>query len=212
MNKLLALDAKLNSVQKLDIENTYFKQWAPTELLQNENKLGEIFALLVNAHYRTSPNDLRQMLDGPNIFVFTLENQGQTVAAAVIAKEGLLPETLTEQIWQGRRRPRGHLLPQSLIAHAGFKEAGRYSYSRVIRIATNPELQRRGLGSKLLLELEDWSRANSIDFLCTSYGYDIALYKFWLRSGMLSARLGLKAEASTGEFSILMPEATKTKR
>lgn len=204
VNRLLALDVEVSDVRNKDLTATEFKLWHQSELLNNESKLTEIFALLVNAHYRTSPSDLRQMLDGPNIFVVTLEQQGQTLAAALIAKEGSLSADLCEQIWQGRRRPRGHLFPQSLIAHAGFKSAGKFSYHRVIRIATHPELQNKGLGSTLLADIELWSKQNGIDFLSTSYGYSDKLFSFWQASGLIPARLGLKQEASTGEYSLLM--------
>lgn len=204
VNRLLALDIEVSDVRNKDLTTAEFKLWHQSELLNNESKLTEIFALLVNAHYRTSPSDLRQMLDGPNIFVVTLEQQGQTLAAALIAKEGSLSADLCEQIWQGRRRPRGHLFPQSLIAHAGFKSAGKFSYHRVIRIATHPELQNKGLGSTLLADIELWSKQNRIDFLSTSYGYSDKLFSFWQASGLIPARLGLKQEASTGEYSLLM--------
>lgn len=201
---LLALNAEISEVSELDLTKVTFQQWSQNELLNHETKLIEIFALLVNAHYRTSPSDLRQILDGPNINVVTLEQNQQTLAAALIAREGLLPDALSESVWQGKRRPRGHLFPQSLLAHSGFRQAGQYSYNRVIRIATHPELQSKGVGSKLLAELEHWTTQENVDFLCTSFGYDNRLVKFWQRAGLKPARFGLKQDASTGEFSILM--------
>lgn len=209
VNRLLALDVNLPVCASAKINRVSFNTWSPSQLLGDEQKLMQIFSLLVNAHYRTSPSDLRQMLDGPNISVITLESGTDTVAAALIAQEGSLPDDLAEQIWQGRRRPRGHLFPQSLIAHSGFKSAGQYSYNRIIRIATHPELQRKGLGSQLINEIEAWSKSNNIDFICTSYGYTAELYQFWLVAGMETARVGLKQEASTGEYSVLMLKPLK---
>lgn len=204
VNSLLALNSEISKVPALDMCQLKYRVWQQLELLQNEAKLTEIFALLINAHYRTSPTDLRQMLDGPNISIVTLEQNNKTLAAALIAKEGQLDEELSELVWQGRRRPRGHLFPQSLLAHSGFKQAGQYSYNRIIRIATHPELQGQGVGSKLLDEIETWSVASESDFLCTSFGFDQRLVKFWQKADLKPARLGLKQEASTGEFSILM--------
>lgn len=204
VNNLLALNSEIAKAPVLAPYQIEYRVWQQSELLDNEAKLTEIFALLINAHYRTSPTDLRQILDGPNISIATLEQHNQTLAAALIAREGNLNEVLSELVWQGRRRPRGHLFPQSLLAHSGFKQAGQYSYNRIIRIATHPELQGRGLGSKLLDELETWSTSCGCDFLCTSFGFDQRLFKFWQHAGLSPARLGLKQEASTGEFSILM--------
>ena len=204
VNRLLALDVNLPVCDNQNISGVSFNTWSSAQLQNDEQKLMQIFSLLVNAHYRTSPADLRQILDGPNISVVTLEMGADTVAAALIGLEGALPDELTEQIWQGRRRPRGHLFPQSLIAHSGFKSAGKYSYHRIIRIATHPALQRQGLGRQLLEEIEAWSKSKNIDFICTSYGYAEDLYRFWLTAGMETARVGLKQEASTGEYSVLM--------
>lgn len=204
VNNLLALNSEIAKAPVLVPSQIEYRVWQQAELLGNEAKLTEIFALLINAHYRTSPTDLRQILDGPNISIATLEQNNQTLAAALIAREGKLDDALSELVWQGRRRPRGHLFPQSLLAHSGFKQAGQYSYNRIIRIATHPEIQGKGLGSKLLGELEIWSATSSCDFLCTSFGFDQRLFKFWQNAGLKPARLGLKQEASTGEFSILM--------
>ena len=109
-------------------ENVSLKKLDPSELIKQPKRLSSLFALLVNAHYRTTPNDLRNLLDGANIALCVLEFEEQIVAAAVVAKEGNIPDDLAEKIWQGTRRPKGHLLPQSLIAHSGFKQAGTYTY------------------------------------------------------------------------------------
>ncbi len=210
VNRLLALDVNLPVCKNKKISCVSFSTWSSVQLRDDEQKLMQIFSLLVNAHYRTSPADLRQILDGPNISVVTLEMGTDTVAAALIGLEGALPDELTEQIWQGRRRPRGHLFPQSLIAHSGFKSSGKYSYNRIIRIATHPALQRQGLGSQLIEEIETWSKSKNIDFICTSYGYAEDLYRFWLTTGMETARVGLKQEASTGEYSVLMLKPLKS--
>ena len=215
VNQLLALDAQLPEVQltehELPIKSTHFKHWTAEQLHNNEAKLRQIFALLVNAHYRTTPTDLRQILDGPDMHLVTLESNGVSVAAALLGKEGMLDRALCEQIWQGRRRPRGHLFPQSLLAHSGIEKAGQYLYYRVIRIATHPELQRKGLGSQLLLQVQAWCQSKGADFLCTSFGYEAQLAEFWQRAQFNCVRLGLKAEASTGEYSMLMLKALHNK-
>ena len=72
---------------------------------------------------------------------------GDYVAAtALVGIEGGFDRELAQQIYDGRRRPRGHLLPQTLSAHAGLGEAPRLRCARVIRIAVHPAVQKRGLG------------------------------------------------------------------
>lgn len=185
-------------------ENVSLVKLDPAELINQPKRLAALFALLVNAHYRTTPNDLRNLLDGANISLYVLEFQQQIVAAAVVAKEGNIPDHLAEQIWQGTRRPKGHLLPQSLIAHSGFKQAGTYTYGRVIRIAVHPELQNMGMGGLLLQGLKQTLANDGLDFLSTSFGIAKPLLRFWQNNGFTAVRLGLKAEASTGEHSVLM--------
>jgi len=193
-------------------DNVSFNSLTPESLIKQTDKLASLFGLLVNAHYRTTPNDLRNMLDGPNMKIFSLEYQGEIIGAMLLAKEGKLNSELAEQIWQGRRRPKGHLLPQSLIAHSGFKQAGDYRYARVVRIAIHPELQNQGLGSLMLEKAKQVLTKDEFDFIGTSFGITEDLVKFWLTNQFVPVRLGLKAEASTGEYSLLMVQALNQMR
>ena len=79
-----------------------------------ENDLRDLFGLLVLAHYRTTPFDLRQLLDGPNLDLFVLRYRGRILATALVAREGGFDTQMAHAIWSGDRRPRGHLLAQSL--------------------------------------------------------------------------------------------------
>jgi len=207
VNGLLGLDIELpevNSPNVITLESLKFERLELNHHQESFLQFEKVFGLLVNAHYRTTPSDFRYMLDGPNLQLFTLKHGQQLVAASLVAYEGKLAPELNQEIWQGRRRPRGHLLPQSLMAHAGFVEAGEYSYARVIRIAVHPKLQLKGIGSLMLKRLEEVLRSDGIDILCTSFGASNSLIRFWRKSGLDFARLGVKAEASTGEYSAMM--------
>jgi tRNA(Met) cytidine acetyltransferase len=216
INQLLMINAQpslLNFTNKsiINSDNVSFNLLTAKELINQSDRLNELFGLLVNAHYRTTPNDLRNMLDGPNMKIFSLEHQGEIVGAILLAEEGKLEPELAEQIWQGRRRPKGHLLPQSLITHSGFKQAGDYRYGRVVRIAIHPELQNQGLGSLMLDKAKQALTKESFDFICTSFGIADNLVKFWLTNQLAPVRLGLKAEASSGEYSLLMAQSLNQK-
>ena len=212
INKLLMINAqasllKFTDKSAINSDNVSFKLLTAKELINQSDRLNELFGLLVNAHYRTTPNDLRNMLDGPNMKIFSLDHQGEIVGAILLAEEGKLEPELAEQIWQGRRRPKGHLLPQSLIAHNGFKQAGNYRYGRVVRVAIHPELQDQGLGSLMLEKAKQALTKQGFDFICTSFGIADNLVRFWTNNQFYPVRLGLKAEASTGEYSLLMTQA-----
>lgn len=212
INKLLMINTQLPTLtqkDKLSInsENVSFTLLSSPELIKQTDKLASIFGLLVNAHYRTTPNDLRNMLDGPNMKIFSLQYNGVIIGAVLLAAEGKIESELTEQIWQGRRRPKGHLLPQSLIAHSGFKQAGEYRYGRIVRIAIHPDLQGKGFGSVLLNNVKQAITQQGFDFIGTSFGVADNLVRFWISNQYVPVRLGLKAEASTGEYSLLMTQA-----
>ena len=92
------------------------------QLINQPNQLKAIYQLLHLAHYRTSPNDLRVLLDSPGQFLFVTVQSEELVGVAWISEEGQLSAELTEAIAQGKRRPNGNLLPQTLIVGALGRE------------------------------------------------------------------------------------------
>ncbi len=173
-------------------------------LLRNEALLGELFGLLVLAHYRTRPSDLRNLLDNPSLAVYALLHEGHLAAAALVVREGGLDTELANDIWLGHRRVHGHLLPQSLATYAGFPEAATLRYARIMRLAVHPAVQRRGLGSRLTADIAAAAQAAGLDAIGTSFGATPALLDFWHRSGYRAARIGLRREASSGCHAALM--------
>ncbi len=178
-----------------------------TALLDNEPTLSELFGLLVLAHYRTTPGDLRQLLDAPDLSVWVLRHQRHIAAAALVIDEGGFPPVLARAIWLGLRRPRGHLVAQSLAAHAGLAQAPMLHGRRVLRIAVHPACQRRGLGIRLLGGIFGDAHGHGIDYLAAAFGTTNELFRFWSRFGMRVVRLGNHREASSGSCSAIMLRA-----
>lgn len=197
-----AVDAEV--VAEATPERCQFEKLDPATLATNEIALRELFGLLVLAHYRTSPNDLRQLLDAPGQSLYVLRYSGHIVAVALLAHEGGLEPELAQQVMLGRRRVRGHLLPQSLANHAGLTEAAQRHIARVMRIAVHPALQRRGLGAYLLQQLRQATQAEGADLLGASFGADEPLLRFWFRHGLLPVRVGLQREASSGSHGVMV--------
>jgi tRNA(Met) cytidine acetyltransferase len=173
-------------------------------LLDNSKTLSQIIGLLTLAHYKTTPNDFRHLLDGSNIQLYTQTLNGDVVGTALVAIEGNFPDVLCEAIYHGERRPKGHLLPQTLSTHAGFIKAGQFRYARVMRIAIHPELQNQGLGSQLLQQLAAAFTQQSIDFIGAGFGVTGPLLSFWQNNGMHIVRLGLNVEATSNEYSSIV--------
>ena len=173
------------------------------QLANNEPLLQQLFGLLVLAHYRTTPLDLRQLLDGPNLSVYIASSRGTLIATALVADEGEIDdEALVDEIWLGHRRPQGHLLPQTLIAHVGIKAAASLRYRRIIRIAVHPQLQRRGIGRALMDKIGSDATAEQIDLLGTSYGATAGLLRFWNQNRLTPLFIGSHRNASSGTYAL----------
>ncbi len=167
-------------------------------LARDETSLSQLFGLLVLAHYQTRPLDLRHLLDGPNIQVQVLRHRGQIAATALVAREGRFTPDLARAIYEGRRRPRGHLLPQTLSAHAGLEEAPLLSWARILRIAVHPAAQGRGLGRLLMGKIQDQARTDDQDLVGVSFGATRNLLGFWAACGLAPVHLGTSRNAASG--------------
>lgn len=188
-------------------------------LADDETLLNQVFGLLVQAHYRTSPSDLRQLLDGPDIHLLTAcagEDAGSThvVGICVVQQEGGFDPALAAEIHTGRRRPRGHLLAQSLATHGGYVDAALARWWRIMRIAVHPAARRQGIGAALVAEVASAAGSRGLDRLGVSYGAELSLIRFWRRQGFRTLRVGLTREASSGEPAQMMgrgltPEADR---
>ncbi|MEA3302288.1 MAG: GNAT family N-acetyltransferase [Pseudomonadota bacterium] len=171
-------------------------------LLQDEQTLRQLFGLLVLAHYRTRPFDLRYLLDGANVRILTARYRGKIAAVAVALREGGFDDAMASQIISGKRRPRGHLAPQTLALHCAQPQALQQSFLRIMRIAVHPAIRRKGVAGALLEELI--SPAKGIDTICSSFGATSELLEFWQKNSFQPVRIGLTREASSGCHSILM--------
>lgn len=176
--------------------------WLPAEA--SEAELADAFGLLVDAHYRTTPADLRQWMDDPTARSWRAVINGKTAGVLWGALEGGLSDSLAQQIASGRRRVRGHLLPQSLASHSGFPEAASQRGLRIIRVAVTAEVRRTGIGRRLVAEATDWAEQEGLDFTGTSFGGSTDLYRFWASCGLEFVRIGLQQESTSGEYPVQM--------
>lgn len=173
-------------------------------LAENDALLTQVFHLLLDAHYRTRPSDLRDLLDGPNLRLWAAVVQGNVVGVLLVAQEGGLPADLDTKVWEGTRRPRGHQLPQTLVGQLGLAGSLRQHYARVVRIAVLPVWRRRGIGSALLDAAEHVGRQAGMHAIGSLFGATPELIYFWRRLGYQPLRLGFTHQVSTGEHSVLM--------
>ncbi|MDH3325328.1 MAG: GNAT family N-acetyltransferase [Gammaproteobacteria bacterium] len=173
-------------------------------LVSDEEQLKCIFSLLKSAHYKTTPNDLRQLMNSNNLTIFTSYYKDTLIAAAITETEGRLDSDLIDDIYNGYRRPKGELLPQSIVMHLGLPEAGSLQYLRIVRIAVLPDLQENKIGSTLLASVIEYAEENKFDFVGCSFGATTRLLKFWLSFNFRALRVGYKKNAFSGCNAILL--------
>lgn len=160
-----------------------------------------LYQLLSGAHYRTSPLDLRRMMDAPGQHFIAAHSDTVPAGALWLVDEGGLSAGLSQAVWAGFRRPRGNLVAQSLAAHGGSPFAATLSARRITRIAVHPLRQREGIGQRLVERA--CCAAEGCDYLSVSFGYTPELWRFWQRCGFMLVRIGSHREASSGCYTAM---------
>lgn len=169
--------------------------------LRQPARMAAIYQLLTSAHYRTSPLDLRRMMDAPGMH-FLVATQAESVQGALwLVDEGGLSSELAAAVWAGKRRPRGNLVAQSLAAHGGSLVAPQLRSRRISRIAVSARLRGRGIGQQLIAHALE--HAQGLDYLSVSFGFTVPLWRFWQRCGFKLVRIGSQREASSGCYAVM---------
>ncbi|WMN89499.1 GNAT family N-acetyltransferase [Vibrio parahaemolyticus] len=197
------LDAELMVPPSVVAQEFLLKKIAKHELVSNPSLLRDCFALLVNAHYQTSPNDLLHLLQDECGSIYVATSEKKIVGVIMTVEEGSLDEMIISDIQLGRRRPPGHLAPVTIINQLGMPDVGRLSTLRIMRIAVHPELQNKGLGKRMLAQFEQ-SLPSHVNYLSTSFGLTEELLRFWSSVGYQPIRLGTMRDAASGGYSLLM--------
>ncbi|EGK3910414.1 tRNA(Met) cytidine acetyltransferase [Escherichia coli] len=161
----------------------------------------KVYQLLSGAHYRTSPLDLRRMMDAPGQHFLQAAGENEIAGALWLVDEGGLSQQLSQAVWAGFRRPRGNLVAQSLAAHGSNPLAATLRGRRVSRIAVHPARQREGTGQQLIAGALQYTR--DLDYFSVSFGYTGELWRFWHRCGFVLVRMGNHREASSGCYTAM---------
>ena len=170
------------------------------------DQMESVYGLLTLAHYRTSPLDLRRLLDAPQQ-QFYLAHAPDTLLGCVwaVPEGGLTDNTLIRQIRRGERRPRGNLVAQMLCFQAGLEEACELRSLRISRIAVQPNWQQHELGQRLIgqIKQQQIKQQGAVDFLSVSFGYTPELFAFWQKCGFILVHFSESKEASSGCYSVV---------
>lgn len=175
------------------------------------DEIESVYGLLTLAHYRTSPLDLRRLLDAPQQQFYLAHAQDALLGCVWAVPEGGMEDnTLICQIRRGERRPRGNLVAQMLCFQAGLEEACELRSLRISRIAVQPNWQQQGLGQRLITRMkqqemkqQEMKQQNVVDFLSVSLGYTPELLAFWQKCGFILVHFSESKEASSGCYSVV---------
>lgn len=169
----------------------------------NITALKQIFYLLKTAHYQTTLIDLRRIFDANNQTVWQAKQENHLIAGAITIDEGQLSDSLIEAVWQGTRRPKGNLVAQSLVAHAGEKIAAKLSSVRINRIAVTESHRRQHIAQQLVERIYQHGAIQGKDFISVSYAFNQANDQFWSACGFVLVHVGSRKETSSGSYSVM---------
>ena len=180
------------------------------------DEIESVYGLLTLAHYRTSPLDLRRLLDAPQQQFYLAQAQDSLLGCVwAVSEGGLTDKTLIRQIRRGERRPRGNLVAQMLCFQAGLEDACELRSLRISRIAVQPNWQQQGLGQRLIAQMKQQQikqqqikqqqikQQGAVDFLSVSFGYTPELLAFWQKCGFILVHFSESKEVSSGCYSVV---------
>jgi tRNA(Met) cytidine acetyltransferase len=208
------LEAWLNQVLILDAEppttprDAVDAQKVSLQLVENPasaadvDTLLQVYRLLNAAHYRTRPSDLRMLMENPDLLLVIARDATRVIGAALLNREGGFDAELGEQVYLGRRRPKGHLLAQMLTAQAGIAHFAGYRGLRVQRVAVAECWRRRGLGRRLLERALRYARECRLDYVGASFALDARSASFWQQAGFSLAHVSFAQGKSSGSHSV----------
>ena len=148
--------------------DTLFSYHASTEKFLNK-----IMNIFVSSHYKNTPNDLQLLSDAPAHQIFVLlgpiaegsaDGLPDILCAVQVCYEGEInKQTIADHLKRGLR-PSGDLIPWTISEQFQDDSFASLSGIRVVRIATHPNAQGRGYGSRAMDQLIKYYEGQLVDF------------------------------------------------
>lgn len=195
---------KMSLNSKVDKKKVQIEMLSSSTLIHHEANLKQFYGLLKRAHYKTTPTDLRRLLDAQKINMIAAYVNSNVIGSMMIIQEGELDEELSHAIWCGTRRPPGNLVAQSLTAHAGEVVAATLSSLRINRLAIDLAFRRQGIGQNMIATVIEHAKTHACDFVSVSFAYHPETYAFWVACGFDLVHIGSHREASSGTYAIMV--------
>ena len=192
----------LKTVEKnfeiVDYEDVNFIKLEQNYLIENYDKLREVFSILTNAHYRTEPDDLLTLIEAPHHEIYALTYKDNIVAVCQVTYENFNKVKIKDLI---SSRVKGlYILPK--LVQYGSKEVSKLKCLRIVRIAVHTKFQRKGFGTILLKYVENLAKSKGIDLVGTIFSR-FEVIDFWLKNNYIPVYLSPRFNRFTGEKNIL---------
>ncbi len=210
--RTLLLDAEPAGLDEEDYKlisggNLVYRRLEPEEMftLERERTLREFFGIYVLAHYRNQPDDLALLADAPHheMRAIFLKGKDKIVGSLQIAFEGGLENEIIESLLRGNKIP-GNIVPDRILKHHRIRDIGYMKGIRVVRIASHPNAQDRGIGSRALEELYKEAVDRSLDWVGSGFGVNPKLLNFWIKNGFTPLHMSPDKNPVSGEYTILV--------
>ncbi|BFZ04227.1 hypothetical protein BsWGS_07266 [Bradybaena similaris] len=171
LNRLLCLDASSipRSVSGCPLPATCQLYYVNRDTLfsyhpASEKFLHRIMALYVSSHYKNSPNDLQLLSDAPAHHIFVLlgpvaSSQGElpeVLCVLQVCLEGEISKNTIISSLQRGKRASGDLIPWTVSQQYQDHDFPGLSGARIVRIATHPDYQGMGYGSRTMELLQQY--------------------------------------------------------
>jgi N-acetyltransferase 10 len=136
--------------------------------LASEAFLHRVMALFVSSHYKNSPNDLQMLSDAPAhaLFVLLAPTRADTsklpdvLCAIQVTLEGRISSRVAKTSMSRGQRASGDLIPWTLSQQFQDSDIATLSGARIIRVATHPDVQKMGYGTRAVKLLTDYYRGS----------------------------------------------------
>ncbi|EPE37948.1 GNAT family N-acetyltransferase [Candidatus Photodesmus anomalopis] len=201
---LLNAELYINKQKLINIDKLKLLKFNKNNLFTQFERFKNCFALLVSAHYKTSPNDLFLFLRDDSMHMYMMFALDVFVGCMLVVEEGGVEDDLIKKIQLGEYRPKGKLVSSILAKDIGISEAARQKSLRIMRIAVHPNYQRLGIGSKAIQILY---KQTTVNYISTSFGATSELIRFWLRNKFVPIKISSKIDKVSGCYSLIMVRA-----
>ncbi|MCP4187060.1 MAG: GNAT family N-acetyltransferase [Gammaproteobacteria bacterium] len=202
LDDTLQLLPVLGQSESIEPSQCHYRVLDRQQSQQDIDLLLRVYALIVSAHYRTRPSDLRALMENPDLLLVVAEYNDELYGVAVLNREGGLDESLCQKVFLGERRPRGHLLAQMLTAQAGVKNFAKFNGLRIQRIAVREEMRRQGVGRGMIQAAEAYAGDNGFDYIGASFAFDSESAKFWQSGNFQLVHISYGQGKSSGNHSV----------